>query len=367
MAIDRSAWQPDWAVAPGEILLETLDDRGMSQSELARRMGRPTKTINEIVNGKAAITPDTAIQLELTLGVSATFWNNLESMYREHLARERSREEFQTAASWADQFPLKDLMRHKLVKRGRTKGETVAALLSFFGVGSPDAWEGQWLAPSASFRSSPAFEASKPAVAAWLRWGELLAAGVNTEPFDARRLREVLVEIRVLTRQADFGMAIDRARQLLASAGVVLIVTPEFEGTRLSGAARWLAGDRAIIQLSLRHKTNDHFWFSLFHEAGHLLSRKRDDVVDFADGESTEDEGEAEAEADRLARDALVPPDAYAAFVANATFSSEAVRDFAKQEGIAPGIVVGRLQRDRHLDKGHLNDLKKPVRVVKTW
>jgi len=87
MATERRTWQPDWAVAPGELRLEALQDRGISQSELARRMDRPTKTINEIVNGKAAITPETAIQLELTLGFSASFWNQLEIIYREHLAQ----------------------------------------------------------------------------------------------------------------------------------------------------------------------------------------------------------------------------------------------------------------------------------------
>jgi addiction module HigA family antidote len=364
MANERVAWQPDWAVAPGEILLETLDERGMSQSELARRMGRPTKTINEIVNGKAAITPETAIQLELTLGITATFWNNLEATYREHLARARANEELQASASWADQFPVDDLVRYKLIERGRTKGGTVAALLAYFGVGSPDAWQKQWLAPSVSFRASAAFESSPPAVAAWLRWGERLATPVETQPFNPRRLRAVLVEIRTLTRQADFMKVLERAQGLLASAGVVLVLTPEFSGTRISGAARWLAPDRALIQLSLRHKSNDHFWFSVFHEAGHLLSRKRADFVDLA-GEEGGDE--AEEEADRFARDFLISPDAYAAFCVGGSFSAQAVRDFAKAQGIAPGIVVGRLQRDDLLDKSHLNDMKKPVRMVTSW
>src|SRR3954454_21490287 len=113
MAIDRTAWQRDWAVAPGEILIEALEDRAMSQSELARRMGRPIKTINEIVNGKAAITPDTAIQLERTLGISATFWNNLEASYREHLARERAQQELEAHAAWVDAFPVKELAEHE--------------------------------------------------------------------------------------------------------------------------------------------------------------------------------------------------------------------------------------------------------------
>src|ERR1700733_11480286 len=126
----QSSWVPDWAVPPGEILLEAIQDRGMSQSDLARRMGRPIKTINEIVNGKAAITPDTAIQLEMTLGIEAAFWNNLESAYRAHLARERVEAELADHVSWAATFPLKDLVEHKLITRGDKNPATVRELFA---------------------------------------------------------------------------------------------------------------------------------------------------------------------------------------------------------------------------------------------
>jgi addiction module HigA family antidote len=205
MAVEPFAWRPDWAVAPGEILIEALEDRAMSQSELARRMGRPTKTINEIVNDKAAITPDTAIQLERTLGISATFWNNLEASYREHLARERAQQELEEAAAWADAFPIKDLVRHKLIERGSTKGDTLASLLRYFAVAAPTAWERHWLAPAVSLRASLASASSPHAVAAWLRWGEIIAADIETEPFDAERWREVLREIA--KRVLDSGRA----------------------------------------------------------------------------------------------------------------------------------------------------------------
>jgi len=363
MAIESTAWQPDWAVAPGEILLETIQERGISQSELARRMGRPTKTINEIVNGKAALTPDTAIQLELTLGIPAGFWNNAEGLYRAHLARERAEQELESSAAWADVFPIKDLVRHKLIARGSTKGQTVAHLLSYFGVGSPDAWENQWLAPAASFRASPAFETAPQAAAAWLRWGELLAADVATQPFDEQRLREVMIEVRSLTRQADFMYTVERIKGLLAEVGVVLLLTPEFTGTHLSGAARWIASDKAVIQLSMRHKTTDHFWFSLFHEAGHLLDGNRENHLDLDDSADSSDESEQAA--DKYARDSLIPSDDYKAFIATANFGEQEVRDFAKLQGIAPAIVVGRLQRDGKLPKSHLVQLKKSISWAK--
>jgi HTH-type transcriptional regulator/antitoxin HigA len=363
MATEPAAWQRDWAVVPGEILLEALEDRGLSQSDLARRMGRPIKTINEIVNGKAAITPNTAIQLELALGITASFWNSAEAKYREHLARERSRENLEAHAWWAEAFPVNDLVKRNLIGRGSTKGETVGALLAYFRVSSPSAWEDHWLAPAASYRASPAFSSSPYAVAAWLRWGEILAESRDVQPFDAKRLREVLYEIRGLTRREPFMQTLARVRELCASAGVVLLLTPEFSGTRLSGAARWLSPDKAVIQLSLRHKSNDHFWFSFFHEAGHLLGRKRQDFVDAADM-PTDTSDEAEEHADRVAGDVLIPPKDYAVFIAVGTFTADAVRNFAKQLNVAPGIVVGRLQREGHLDPSHLNDLKKAIRVA---
>jgi HTH-type transcriptional regulator/antitoxin HigA len=364
MAIEHAAWRPDWAVAPGEVLLEVLQERRMSQSELARRMGRPTKTINEIVNGKAAITPKTALQLELTLGITASVWTNLESKYRAHRARERARQELTANAAWADKFPIADLVRHELIQRGRTKGDTLAAVLSFFGVSSPDAWERKWLAPAASFRASPAFASDPPAVAAWLRWGEISGSDAVTEPFNSQRLRAVLPEIRLLTRQVDFMQAVGRVQALLASAGVVLVLTPEFARTRISGAARWLSSEKAVIQVSMRHKSNDQFWFSLFHEIGHLLARKRGDFVD-AEEAAGDSSNLNESDADRFARDTLTPSDQYADFVASRIFTAQSVRDFAKRLGIAPGIVVGRLQRENLLSRSYLNDLKKPIRWAK--
>jgi HTH-type transcriptional regulator / antitoxin HigA len=365
MATESQTWQPDWAVPPGEILLEVLDDRGMSQSELARRMGRPTKTINEIVNGKAAITPETAIQLELTLGISASFWNNLEATYRAHLARERSAQEFEANAEWLDQFPLQDLIRNDLIQRGRTKAETFARLLAFFGVGSPSAWEAHWLSPSASFRSSPAFTSSPQAVAAWLRWGELVAANIETAPFDAARLREVLHDARGLTRQADFMHSIEVLKTMLASAGVVLVLTPEFRGTRVSGAVRWLTPTKVVIQLSARHGTTDHFWFSFFHEAGHLLGTRRIDVI-HEDEEPRTAHDVDEAEADRYARAALISPEAYNEFISAGQFSEQDIRRFARDQGVHVGIIVGRLQRDDKLPKTHFNELKKSIKWPKS-
>ncbi len=140
-------------------------------------------------------------------------------------------------------------------------------------------------------------------------------------------------------------------------------MTPEFKGTHLSGATHWVMA-RPIIQLSLRHKSDDQFWFSLFHEAGHILNApRRRDYVDTVDVASDEGVDPDEAKANQFARDILLPPDAYAAFVGAGDFGEAAITEFSREQGIPAGVVLGRLQRDDKVSPAsYLNRLKKPIR-----
>lgn len=333
----------------------------MNQSELARRTNRPIKTINEIIRGKAAITPETAIQLERVLGVSARFWNGLESTFRDHLAREQARQELEGSTAWLDGFPLTDLFRRKLIPRHANKADIVGALLSFFRVSSPSAWERHWLNPLASYRASETFMASPKATAAWLRWGEIEAAKVGVPAFDSQRFREVLKAIPPLTRRAPFSQIFKQVQAMCAEAGVIVLLTPELEGTRVSGVARWM-GDRPVIQLSARHKTDDQFWFAFFHEAGHILqSTRRRAFIEILEEDDAQDRTADEADANTFARDTLVPREYYDAFVAAGEITEDTVRRFAKEQDVAPGIVVGRLQRDGLVDPSHMYPLKKKI------
>jgi Zn-dependent peptidase ImmA (M78 family) len=205
--------------------------------------------------------------------------------------------------------------------------------------------------------------ASPKAVAAWLRWGEIEAAKVSVPAFDPRRFRVVLKAVRPLTRRGPFPQIFKQVQAMCAEAGVVVLLTPELEGTRLSGAARWI-GDRPVIQLSARHKTDDQFWFTFFHEGGHILqpSRRRD-FIDILGEEDAPDVGAEEAEANTFARDTLLPPESYDAFVTRGIVTEDAVRRFAQEQDVAPGIVVGRLQHDGLVDPSHLYALKKSIRL----
>ena len=352
-------YTPDYAVHPGEILGERLAAYGMSQTELARRIGMSTKTLSQIVNGKAPVTPETAIQLERALGVSARLWTGLDANYRLHEARRLAALHTEAHLDWARRFPYAELARRAVVRGTRNNGERANELLEFFGVGSVDAWEVEYGNLQVAFRQSTAFRSSLEATACWLRLAELSAMETECAPFEEKAFLVSLKDARAITREPSLGF--DRILQeRCASAGVALAFVAEFKGTHLSGAARWLNSDKAMIGLSLRHKTEDHFWFSFFHEAGHLLRDSKKLVyLDGGDG------GFAcidEAQADRFACDFLVPRDQYRRFVVAERFSAHSVTRFAEEVGIAPGIVVGRLQHDSHVPYNSvLNHLKRTI------
>ena len=365
-ASERKHWQPDWAVPPGAVLLEALEERSMTQAELARRMGRPQKTINEIVKAKAAVTPDTAIQLERALGVSAQFWNGLETNYRAQIARRKAIDELQGHVEWGKRFPIRDLRKHGLVRSRGSKSEVLEDLLKFFAVSSPRGWEQQWERSFARYRSSPSFEPVRESLSAWLRWGEIKGDETECAPFDRRRWVETTRDARALTTKQPISVAISQLRSMCADAGVAVVLTPEFSGTRLSGAAHWPTREKAVIQLSLRHKSDDQFWFTFFHEAGHLVESPGNDYVDFPPGQAAADspEDDAERAADDFARRSLIPEHEYQGLLAHGDFSKGTVVAFARRVDIAPGIVVGRLQHEGAIARSSLNFLKRPLRLI---
>jgi HTH-type transcriptional regulator / antitoxin HigA len=367
MATSRGTWAPEWSVAPGEVLIETLDERGMTQAELARRMARPLKTISEIANSKAAITPDTAIQLELALGISARFWNGLETQYRESLARARALEDLGSYTTWTNAFPLAELARRGVITARASSVDATRQLLEFFRVSNPVGWEQQWARQAVGLRQSQAFEYSPHALAAWLRLGEVHAEAMDVGPFDPRALRAILPETRNLTRLASFPTAVRRLQAAVATAGVAFVVEEELPGARVSGAARTLADGRALLQVSLRFRSDDQFWHSVHHEAGHLVRRgRREGFVEDRDPAQEGPEVDSdEAAADAYARDLLIPPAEYAEFVARGVFTPDAVIAFAELVGVSKGIVTGRLEHDGVVARGRLAHLKRTYPLIR--
>jgi HTH-type transcriptional regulator / antitoxin HigA len=353
---------PDYAVHPGEILKETLEARKIKSKDLAERCGLSEKTVSLIVNGKAPIEPETAMQLERVLGVSAAIWNNLDASYRLHKAEAAARSEFAKQKKWTDRFPLKELIRRKIIEKPADTVDAVGKLLNFFAVGSISAWEKQFEALSVAYRSSKSFENAPESVATWLRIGELISESIETEPYDDKKFRSSLDEIRKLTNEQP-EIFIPKMKKLCAYTGVALVFVSELPGTHLSGAARWLNSEKALIMLSLRHKTDDHFWFSFFHEAAHILLQRRKEL--FLD-DSNENVGEFEKQADKFASNLLIPANEYVVYFNKSFISDADIRQFSRRYNIAPGIVVGRLQHDGKSSFKYHNSLKRSFCLVES-
>ncbi len=349
----------DLPIPPGEYLEDVLEDLGMTKDELARRLNRPASKLSSIYKGKKAITADTALQLEKVVGVPAHIWTGLEAEYR--LAQARKQEEMELQRL-QDERPLVRLFCYTdLAKMGfvpkSTKGtEKVLALQKFFGVTSLRNVK-TVRRYEAAFRSGGDRSKRSPeAVAAWLRLGELRARNIDCSPFDKQRLEAVLPEIRHMTLLSP-DKFLQRLSDLLASVGVALVICPHFPKTFAHGATFPLGRKKMVLMLTIRGKWADIFWFSLFHELGHLLLHDRNTVfVEY--GNREENMQKHEKEANEFAENTLIPPKKWSAFIRRKKFYPDDIRKFANEIGVDTGIVVGRLQHTEFLLPSWKNNLR---------
>lgn len=344
-------YQPDVVFPPGDTLAEVLEQREMTQTDLARRTGLSIKHVNQIVNGVASVTPDTALVLEKATGVSARVWNNLEVAYREHLSRQEEDERLASDLDWLKELPVKELIKRGCIRNVSRPVDLVREICKFFGVANRTTWDAVWHKPTA-YRTSQAFTSNPGAIAAWLRIGEQRASELECAPFDKARLSSTLADLRSLTLEPDPVVWWPRLVEHCAAAGVAVVAEPEIKGARINGAARWLSPEKAIVQLSLRHRWSDIFWFTLFHELAHLLIHsKKDAFINDIGGHSG-----VEQEADAFASQVLIPRHFEPELALLSTVDD--VITFAHRIGVMPGIVVGRLQHDERWPYNRGNELK---------
>jgi HTH-type transcriptional regulator/antitoxin HigA len=351
-----STFNPDWASPPGNVLVQLLADRHMSQTDLADRLGVTLKHVNRVVKGAASISPEMALGLEKVFGAPATYWMTLEAHYQAAVARQEERLRFVDAADWANQFPLNELRSRGKIDGAASGAELVDQLLRFLGIAHPS----QWRPPVVKYRKSQKFESDDFALSAWLREGQVEAQAIECQPYDEKRFVDALHAARPLTRlePEQWWPAL---QQLCADSGVAVVAVPTYKGAKSNGATSWPAPDKALIQLSLRHRWEDIFWFSLYHEAGHVvLHRKKetynDVFVERRERAASDAEQSSEDEADRFASKMLIPA-SYECQLASLRLSE--VEAFAEQLDIAPAIVVGRLQHDRVIPFSRGNDLRR--------
>jgi addiction module HigA family antidote len=333
----QHTFDPDYAVPPGVTLQEVMESLGMSQRELAVRTGLTVQSLHRIARGEQPISPDTAARLELVTGTPARFWNTLEANYRERLAALAERQRLQEDLAWLKQIPTAELIGRGAIQPAQPPPELLRNALRFYGVSSVAAWTELWDRPAVAARRSACFESLPGPASAWIRLGELQAYQRQCQPFDKSAFREALLRIRGLTREPDAVFA----KQLIdqcAACGVAVALVKEMKKVPWNGATEWLTPDKAMILLSLRGKGEDKFWFSFFHEAGHVLHDSKKELL-INDGSEND---AREARANEFAAETLIPT-RYDSRIRAAQSAAEIVA-IAEELGISSGIVAGRYQ-----------------------
>ena len=328
---------------PGDTIQEHIDYIGMSQTELAERMGRPKEKINDLIKGREPITVPTAFQLENVLGIPAGFWLNSEKSYRKELYELQRQEELEKQKDWLNSFPVNEMRKFGWLPDTKEKHVLVDNLLKFFCVASTEEWERIYIDEEVSvvFRVSLAHTQSPHAISAWLRKGEIQAKEIEIAEYDKKRFKAALADLKELA----FLMPHDFTRQLqtiCAQCGVAVVFTPNLPKAPISGATRWYHG-KPIIQLSGRFKTNDHFWFTFFHEAAHIILHGKKDIF-LENVEGTEIDQEKEEEANAFAAKLLLTENELQQIINAVPLDEEKIHEFAQKFRTPAGVIIGRLQ-----------------------
>lgn len=355
---DGQNFQPDWVSAPGETIADALRERGVPPSVFAGHIGCEAEQFNELLHGRIELSAETARLLETHLGASRSFWLNREAHYRSDLAR--LRKEVESDPEWLKQLPLRDMIRFDWVQRESDPAAQTQVCLAFFDVPDAATWRQVYGVPveMAAFRTSPTFDSQPGSVAAWLRQGEIASRDIHCQPWNRDEFLAALSRIRPLTRQKDPARFLPTLTKVCAEAGVAVVVLRAPAGCRASGATRFVSPSKALLLLSFRHLSDDHFWFTFFHEAAHLILHSPNaHFIEAAEMLSSVQEQEA----NDFAQDFLIPRSFRSEFE-RLLLTHESIIRFARRVGISPGIVVGQLQHAGRLPRNQLNRLKRRFR-----
>lgn len=341
----KNQYHPQIAFHPGETLVEKLEELGMGPKEFAIRTGKPEKTVIAILKGNSSITPEMAVQFEHVLKIPAHFWLNMQRNYDEFLAREERQELLAESTEWAKLFPIADMVKKGWLPAKKTIEEKTSELLAFFSISNHKAWEDYYFNQQlkVAFRISLAHTKEPYAISAWLRKGELQATELPTKIYDEKKFKKALPEIKKIMAKHPENL-FKQLQTLCLEAGVKVVHTPCIKKAPINGSTRWL-NDTPLIQLTGRYKRNDSFWFTFFHEAGHILLHGKKDVF-LENIDYSEKDKQKEKEADNFAIKWTLSREEQNEVLQHFRITEGEVIQFAKKFNTHPAIIIGRLQHE---------------------
>ncbi|EKO3383882.1 ImmA/IrrE family metallo-endopeptidase [Vibrio fluvialis] len=348
-------FHPDWISPPGETIIELLDEFGLSIDDLSRQIGLSSNKGQKLLDGDITICEALAHKLEGVLRVSSRFWLARDSQYQAHKREVEAKEK-----SWLELLPIADMVKFGWIPKCSQRSLRVKHCLSFFNEYSIDSWyrslESNPVA--VAYRASNTFSTEPAAVFTWLNYARVITNQINCLPWDRDMLADAIPEIRLLTNEPDPQVFIPKLRKILSEVGVVFVIAKTPSGCRASGATCFFDKRKATLVMSFRYLTDDHFWFTLFHEIGHLILHS-DSVNVRVEGKGIKGLSEVEEQqANEFAMNVLIPKQYQQELKSFGRQDWKQILRFARKVGVSKGIVLGQLQHMGNIDYSYLNRLK---------
>lgn len=351
------------AFHPSYYIKDVIEDMDLTQEEFAIRLGTTPKNLSELLTGKIKLSTDIAMKLSKMLGTSVDVWLNLEKSFEEKLAEIERLKQLDEQVKIVKMIDYNYFVKFGLSATKKVE-EKIDNLCAFLMISNLNILTKKDFL--INYRTSVSNVNEKNIVNSkvWVQTAINIGKENKTNKYDKEKLVKSLTDLRDLTL-TEPSYFVPYLKKVLSSCGISFVLLPNLKNCGINGAVKWINNDKVVLALNDRRLYADTFWFSLFHEIKHVLQHKTKTLIVSLEKTELEDLDEKyELEADEFAKDILIPRDKYESFISKDSFSEESVKNFANSINIHPGIVVGRLQKDKLIPFSYLNQLKEQYKII---
>lgn len=354
------------AFAPGFYLQKYLTNQEISQEEFAKRIGISKSKMSKIINGNITLDDETINKIAIVLGTSKELWRNLDNQYKDKLFEIKEAKTNEQEKPIVKELDYNFWVKLNILPHVRNWKEKINNLRKVLQVSNLTVLKQPDLFTQYRRVKNTVSEKNIISSNAWIQTAIYLSRSINVDDINLEYLKDHLSQIRDMTNQNPKEF-VPQLESIFKKSGVKFVLIPDLKNTGINGAVKWInEGNNVLLMLNNRRKDADIFWFSLFHEIAHVFQQKKTKMIvspspDKNKNVISEDNmmRKLEEEADNFARDMLLDKDSYNDFISLGRFDVNSIKCFAQTQKIAPGIVVGRLQKEGHVPYNRCNRLKK--------
>ena len=350
------------AFHPGYYVKEMLEYEGMSQDELAKRLQTSGKNVSDLINGKANLSDEMAMNLSIVFGTSVSMWLNLNQKYIEKKLEIEKLMQVDAECDLIKNIDYKFWEKLGVVATVSKRIDKVRELQKYFRIASLEVLQRRDFLVQYNSTTTEGSDDNIMGANAWVQTAINIGAKKEVQCFNKKGLEKILPELRKMTLE-NFEQVYKKLDELLSNNGVALVLLPNLKNCQVNGAVKWFGKDKVILAMNNCRKYEDVFWFSLFHELGHIMQQRIKVLIVSDNRESFENQEllyRLENEADIFAKNTLIPEQEYRKFVHEKTdFTEEDIIAFSKRIQIHPGMIVGRLEMEKRVSNNSpLNSLR---------